>query len=137
LDRFVFIEVPYDENLEMAIATNKAWCRKVQQFRAQAAKKKVKCIISPRATFNGEKLLEAGMDGDFVLRSVIFKNLSEDEIRPLTEEEKKPEIRVEGIDDGDVTPRDASGNPIEDLEAFAKWIRTARGEGRHPAVSRG
>src|SRR5690606_14105424 len=71
LDRFVFIEVPYDENLEMALASNKAWCRKVQQFRAQATKKKVKCIISPRAAFNGEKLLEAGMDEDFVLRSVV------------------------------------------------------------------
>lgn len=93
LDRFVFIEVPYDENLEMVIATNKAWCRKVQQFRAQAEKKKVKCIISPRATFNGQAMLAAGMEEAFVLKTTVFKGLSEDEIRLLTETETEEESK--------------------------------------------
>lgn len=130
LDRFVFIEVPYDENLEMAITTNKAWCRKVQQFRAQAAKKKVKCIISPRATFNGEKLLEAGMDEDFVLRSVIFKNLSEDEIRLLTEEEK-PEDEYREVECE--TSPGFKGASVS--EAYLKFIES-KFTGR-PAASRG
>ena len=90
LDRFVFIEVPYDETLEMALATNKEWCQKVQKYRGIAKRKKVKCIISPRATFNGQALIEAGMDEEFVLQSVVFKNLSEDEIRLLESEDEIP-----------------------------------------------
>lgn len=85
LDRFAFIPIPYDEALEMALATNKEWCRTVQGYRKRAESKKVKCIISPRATFSGEKMLEAGIEEDFVLDSIIFKNLSEDEVRLILE----------------------------------------------------
>lgn len=81
LDRFVFIDFPYDEKLEMELATNKEWCERVQAMRAKAIDKRVKTIISPRATFYGQDLLEAGVSETDVLRIVVYKNLSADEIK--------------------------------------------------------
>lgn len=85
LDRFMFMEIPYDEQLEMVLAENKTWCEKVQKFRKNADKKKVKCVISPRATFHGEALLATGMNEIDVVRGVIYKNLSEDEIKLISD----------------------------------------------------
>lgn len=85
LDRFFFMEIPYDETLEMVLAVNKEWCEKVQAFRRNAQNKKVRCIISPRATFSGEALLETGMTELDVVKGVIYKNLSEDEIKLISE----------------------------------------------------
>lgn len=121
LDRFVFIEVPYDETLEMALATDKEWCRKVQQFRAQAEKKKVKCIISPRATFNGQAMLAAGMEEDFVLKTTVFKGLSEDEIRLLEEakKSKEPTIRVSG----EVTWEPSASDTDHAFRKYLSWVK--------------
>lgn len=106
LDRFYFMEIPYDEVLEKVIAFNKEWCEKVQKFRKNAEDKKVKCIISPRATFQGEMLLEAGLPEIDVVRGVIYKSLSEDEIKlisdgivisnkPLVDPSKKGQTKVD------------------------------------------
>ena len=80
LDRFVFIDFPYDEDLELELSSNKKWCRKIQKIRKRAVEKKVLTIISPRATFQGEKLLSAGVSEKDVLNMVVYKNLSKDEI---------------------------------------------------------
>lgn len=79
LDRFAFIYIDYDEQLEENLAVNKGWCIKVQEFRRRAAQKKIRTIISPRATFNGEKLLEAGLSIQEVEEMVIYKGLTKDE----------------------------------------------------------
>ena len=79
LDRFVFIHVDYDEELEEQLAINKDWCKRVQRFRRIAKDKKVRVIISPRATFNGEKLLNVGIPQKKVEDMVIFKGLTQDE----------------------------------------------------------
>lgn len=80
LDRFAFINFQYDEDLELELSTNKAWCKKVQALRGIIEAKKIRTIISPRATFNGERLLAAGMSEDKVLDLVIFKGLETDEV---------------------------------------------------------
>ena len=79
LDRFAFIYIDYDEELETALSTNKSWCERVQKYRRIVTEKKVRTIISPRATFNGEKLLSAGLDLGKVEEMVIFKGLTRDE----------------------------------------------------------
>jgi len=79
LDRFAFIYVAYDEDLEHKVATNKDWCRRVQKFRSIAEQKKVRTIISPRATFNGERLLASGLNQSQVEDMVIYKGLTQDE----------------------------------------------------------
>lgn len=77
LDRFAFIDFPYDEDLEYALADNKDWCRRVQAFRRKVADKKLKTVISPRATIIGCQLLAAGVKQRDVEELVIYKGLSE------------------------------------------------------------
>lgn len=83
LDRFVFIDFPYDEDFEYQLAPNKDWCKKVQKLRAIAVEKKIRTVISPRATFDGSKLLAAGMKENEVLALTILKGLPEEEKRML------------------------------------------------------
>ena len=83
LDRFVFLYFGYDEAMETELATNKVWCSKVQLLRAKVATKKIKTIISPRATFNGAKLLAAGLTEQEVMEMVIYKGMQESEIAML------------------------------------------------------
>lgn len=80
LDRFVFIEFPYDEALETILSKNKDWCKVVQEFRRNAERKKVRAVISPRASINGSLLLEAGISPVEVANMTVFKGLSKDEI---------------------------------------------------------
>lgn len=84
LDRFAFIYIDYDEILEKALSSNEAWCTRVQRYRARAIEKKVRTIISPRATFNGEKLLSAGLPLETVEEMIIFKGLTGDERNLIT-----------------------------------------------------
>lgn len=80
LDRFAFIFFDYDEDFEYSLATNKSWCKTVQGIRKKVFEKKVKTIVSPRATFDGAKLLSSGMDIEMVKKLLIYKGLTEDEI---------------------------------------------------------
>jgi len=79
LDRFAFIYIDYDEQLESSLSNNEDWCKRVQRYRQQVIDKKIRTIISPRATFNGEKLLSAGLSKEKVEEMVIFKGLTTDE----------------------------------------------------------
>lgn len=84
LDRFAFVTFEYDENLEMQISPNTEWTKKVQRIRAEVAKKKIKTIISPRASINGGKLLATGMSEKMVIELTITKGLNKDEIALLS-----------------------------------------------------
>jgi hypothetical protein len=79
LDRFAFIQFGYDEKMEMEIAGNKEWCKKVQAIRKKVAEKRIKTVVSPRATIDGSKLLAIGMDEAEVMELLIYKGLSQDE----------------------------------------------------------
>jgi len=85
LDRFAFIYVEYDENLESNLATNIDWCNRVQRFRKLVKDKKVKTIVSPRATFLGCSLLEAGLSQKEVEEMLLYKGLNQDERNLLNE----------------------------------------------------
>jgi cobaltochelatase CobS len=61
LDRFAFIEWPLDESLETKTAALPAWCSFVQRFRAEVTKRGIRHLVTPRATYHGEKLLGQGM----------------------------------------------------------------------------
>ena len=91
LDRFDFIDCDYDEELELALAsanfeafggTDVAKLTKyvsmVQQYRATANDKKVKHVISPRASINGARLLARGVVLSEVIDRCIWKGIPED-----------------------------------------------------------
>jgi cobaltochelatase CobS len=75
LDRFVIVEVDYDEVAELAWAANDDWTLYVQQVRKAIADEKVRHIVSPRASIYGARLLAAGMARDVVAERCIWKGL--------------------------------------------------------------
>ena len=62
LNRFVTISWPIDEELEAATSPDTKWTKRVQQVRANVAKKGIKVLVTPRATYYGAALLAAGLD---------------------------------------------------------------------------
>lgn len=77
IDRFAFIEFGYDDELERALATDATWCGYVQAVRAAVADRGLNHLVTPRATYDGCKLLAKGMDWDTVAGMVIYKGLDD------------------------------------------------------------
>ena len=79
LDRFVSVELDYDEELESKMLPQDAavtlWVMQVQRVRENVRNLKLKELISPRASINGSKMLMAGMDKEFVKRVALFKGM--------------------------------------------------------------
>lgn len=77
LDRFVFIDIDYDEVAELSWAMNDDWTLYVQQIRAAVRKEHVRHVVSPRASIFGARLLKAGMERHLVEERCIWKGLDE------------------------------------------------------------
>lgn len=77
LDRFVFLDWQYDENLEQELAENKTWTYKVQKIRKIVNEKKIRFVVSPRASIKGAQLLAAGFNESEVEEMVLWKGMDE------------------------------------------------------------
>jgi cobaltochelatase CobS len=89
LDRFAVIEWGYDEELEMEIAKDKAWCAFVQTVRRAVSELQgIKAVISPRAMQMGEKLLAYGLSKKDVMQMTVFKGMTEKDVRMIQEKMK-------------------------------------------------
>jgi hypothetical protein len=75
-DRFATLHWDIDEKMELALASDKEWCQYVQGMRGKVKTHGLKVIVSPRATFHGEKLLAAGLDRAQVIASCVRKGMS-------------------------------------------------------------
>jgi MoxR-like ATPase len=79
LDRFDFIDFPYDAALEKAIVASAGgdpdWVDFVQTVRVAVDELKLRHVVSPRASINGAKLLKAGRPRDEVVRTQVWKSL--------------------------------------------------------------
>lgn len=73
LDRFTLLDFPYDEDLEMDLATDKAFCRAIQAVRRELTNERV--VISPRASIEGSNLLALGFDAEFALQTRVIKGM--------------------------------------------------------------
>ncbi|MDE2097924.1 MAG: AAA family ATPase [Patescibacteria group bacterium] len=80
LDRFIFIELGYDENLERRLSGNSRWVDYVQRVRRKAKELKLRHVISPRASIMGSKLLAQGVHYKDVQNMVLFKGLDADTV---------------------------------------------------------
>jgi hypothetical protein len=81
LDRFAFLDWPYDEKLENALVSdNVEWTRFVQKARASVAKLSIRHVVSPRASIQGAKMLGAGMIRDTVENAVLWRGLSRQDV---------------------------------------------------------
>lgn len=101
LDRFIIIDVDYDNNLERVLANNDTWVDALEKIRENIANQGIKMIVSPRASMDGADLLEAGFDAKEVLEMVIFKGCDEDIRKKIMKDvfvskiKKRPNRRTE------------------------------------------
>ena len=85
LDRFVFVEIGYDNKLEEQICGSKSYAKLIQAIRKKAQELKLRNIISPRASINGVKLLKKGISLEDVLQYTVFRDMSPDVFKQLTD----------------------------------------------------
>jgi MoxR-like ATPase len=77
LDRFVFLDWKYDENLERKLAGNDKWSSYVQKVRAFVEKNKIRHVVSPRASIFGAKLLANGIQKEIVETTILWKGIDD------------------------------------------------------------
>lgn len=83
LDRFAVVEFQYDTNLENSLVEDQDWASFVQTLRERIKEKKLRHIISMRATIYGDTLIKAEMPIEDIFKQIIFKNLKVDDIKTL------------------------------------------------------
>lgn len=83
IDRFAVIEWELDEELEQKLTNNDGWLKIVRKCRDVASNNLEGVVITPRSSYDGAKLLKAGVPIDQVIKMTIVKAMGEDEERVL------------------------------------------------------
>ncbi len=83
LDRFAKLHWPIDEDLELATAPIEAWTRRVQEIRANVKTKGLKVLVTPRASYYGAALLQAGLTQEEAEESCLKAAMSDDQWRSV------------------------------------------------------
>jgi midasin (ATPase involved in ribosome maturation) len=79
LDRFVKIEIGYDEGLERVITNNHPWTCYVQKVRRLLKELNSRNVyVTMRHCLNGVSMLQAGLPSKHVTESVLFSGMSVD-----------------------------------------------------------
>ena len=78
LDRFITVQVDYDEYLEDQLTNNSAWTKIIRLMRKNIKTHGLKMVVSPRASLQGADLLEAGFDIEDVINMCIIKGANAD-----------------------------------------------------------
>jgi len=115
IDRFCVIEWELDEDLEEKLTNNKGWLTLVRKCREVANKQLEGVTITPRSSYDGAKLLRAGIGIDKVIQMTIIKAMGEDEkdvlLKAVTEnmkiqavkgagqEKPKPKVEAEKVEE--------------------------------------
>ena len=86
LDRFATMEFDYDENIEKTICADDNLYNFIIAIRKAIKKRRLRFVISMRATINASKMLKAGIDKDTIVRSVITKSMRKDDINTILNE---------------------------------------------------
>jgi len=80
LKRFAFIAWDYDEALELNTAPNPTWTKRVQAIRKKVASKGLRVLVTPRESYEGAKLLAAGLDQELVERMTVFAGMTDEQV---------------------------------------------------------
>lgn len=86
LDRFATMEFDYDENIERTICADDELYRFIISIRDAIKKRRLRFVVSMRATINASKMLQAGIDKETIVRSVITKSMTKDDINTIINE---------------------------------------------------
>jgi hypothetical protein len=79
LNRFVTCNWPIDEKLESATCPNADWVKRVQAYRATVKRLGIKVLITPRASYYGAALLDAGMTLEEAEEATIRGGMTEEQ----------------------------------------------------------
>lgn len=79
-DRWFYIPMDYDEQMERQLYGDTEWTAYVQKARKAVLDLKLEHVISMRAIAKGKELLEAGMDRETVELGALWSNLEPDQI---------------------------------------------------------
>ncbi len=79
LNRFITFNWEYDEALETATSGNEGWAKRVQTIRANVARKGLKVLVTPRATYQGAALLAVGFERSEVEQMVIGNSMTSEQ----------------------------------------------------------
>lgn len=91
LDRFATCSFDIDEKLEYLLSgasssdTANRWLSTVRKVRSYVESEGIRALVTPRATYKGATMLDAGMEFDFVLNSTILSGMSTDKHKYVTE----------------------------------------------------
>ncbi|OAV71849.1 ATPase family associated with various cellular activities (AAA) [Bacteroidales bacterium Barb4] len=112
LDRFVFLDWKYDENLERDLAGNQDWSDYVQKIRRYIEAQKIRHVVSPRASIFGAKLLANGMPRDSVEQTILWKGLDETTKNKILENIAPK--KVQASRDGKFIPKVKVGDKVNE-----------------------
>lgn len=83
LDRFIVLNFDYDENVEKSLSYDDDLYNFIVSLRETITKCSLRYIVSMRATINASKMLEMGIDKKTILKNVIIKNMSKDDVNTI------------------------------------------------------
>lgn len=112
LDRFVFLDWNYDENLERDLAGNQKWSDYVQKVRKYIEEQKIRHVVSPRASIFGAKLLANGIERSVVEKTILWKGL-DDAQREKVVEGIKPQKEITATKEGRFNPSVNANSEVE------------------------
>ncbi|MDR1840190.1 MAG: AAA family ATPase [Treponema sp.] len=110
LDRFVFLDWKYDENLERELAGNQDWSDYVQKIRRYIEAQRIRHVVSPRASIYGAKLLANGIDRETVEKTILWKGIDE-AIKTKILENIAPK-KIQASQDGKFIPKVKVGDIV-------------------------
>ncbi|HAP36716.1 MAG TPA: hypothetical protein DCQ28_12530 [Bacteroidetes bacterium] len=98
IDRFVVIEWELDLDLEQKLTNNDGWLEIVRTARKSAEDRLEGITITPRSSYDGAKLIQAGINIDQVIRMTIIKAMGKDEemvlLKDITQTMKNKAVKV-------------------------------------------
>lgn len=86
LDRFVTLEFDYDENVERALCGDESLYDFVIGMRKAIKSRNLRFIVSMRTIINASKLLASGIDKKTIVKTVITKSMTKDDINTIVNE---------------------------------------------------
>jgi MoxR-like ATPase len=110
LDRFVFLNWKYDENLERELAGNYEWSNYVQKIRRYIEAQRIRHVVSPRASINGAKLLANGISREDVEQTILWKGIDEATKAKILENIAPKKIQANKA--GEFTPKVKVGDKV-------------------------
>jgi len=123
LDRFVFLDWKYDENLERDLAGNQDWSDYVQKVRRCIEELKIRHVVSPRASIYGAKLLAKDISREIVEQTILWKGLDEATKNKILENIAPKEVQASR--EGTFIPKVKKGDKVakEDIIGEIEYRR--------------